>query len=642
MGKEEDELALYEYSRRGKTQKVKALLAQGLEPECYHAYDGSTPLLVAARGGHSEVTVALLQAKADITVRTEDGSSALHHSVTGGNAATVAAFLNAGVSANDQNEDGVTPLMLAAHYDRLDITQVLLDAGADPNISVQGWGAALDGAQGAVADLLKSKGARPGNANHMDVVASAAEHFGDGSLEHSEAAEGFKSKAPEAPVAQSPVEASLGHSKRHATPEGTCRFLQRLRCGKGAEPRLFGKTGLHVSPVGFGCHRLGSSASEMDALRASIKLGVNVIDTAPNYSDGVAETTCGRIFEELFEEGTVRREELVVITKVGNIVGSRLDDVKARSSNLDGVVRVRDDVWHCISPDWIKEELTGSLQRMGLECIDVLLLHCPEFATKAGDVDMNEVHIHITRACNYLETEVADGRICRYGITAAFYPLRRSDPQHLVLSTVLESLPPGHHFQVLQFPLNFAEPNSLWQSQCARNPEGNPVAQGASLGPSLVQLCKSHGIATLVNRPLDGIYKELAGSLRFASEVPFGSAMQEEDLDELEDKLTTLCPDLGDASDTVSEELAGKTVRCLAALDSIDCVLVGMHQPPYVISVMRALAQGSVDPEEALNAVKALHNSLEMWFVSASMSEDHGTAKDWRLPMDQKFGVSKL
>jgi len=701
MGREEDEHALFEYSRRGNVQEVEALLAQGLKPECYYAYDGTTALLVAARGGHSGVAMALLRAQADTSVRTEDGSSALHHSISGGSAATVTALLNAGIPADDQNEDGVTALMLAAHYNELEITQVLLDAGANPNICVPGWGTALDGAKGAVAELLKSKGAGVGDPNEMEVVASAGEHFGYGCFDREEDPTAqFKSNAqpasapqpevtpnsmqvvhekPDSPIqalmnvcqkicagfpwnnqsaaprqlqdlaaeapktAETPTDSvPLGPSENHATPQGTQRFLQRLRCGKGAQPRAFGKTGLHVSPVGFGCHRLGSSDSEIDALRASIKLGVNVIDTAPNYTDGVAEKTCGEVFKQLFDDGTVRREELVVITKVGNIVGSRLERVKTRSGDLDGVARVRDDVWHCLSPDWIEEEITGSLDRMGLECIDVLLLHCPEFATKAADVDMNEVYARIKKACEYLEKEVGRGRIRRYGITAAFYPLRPSDPQHLVMKSVLESLPPSHHFEVLQFPLNFAEPQSLWQGQCARNPEGGPLAQGAGLGPSLVELCKEHGIATLVNRPLDGVYKEVAGSVRFISDVPFGSAMQGEDLDQLEDKLTRICPGLGDPSDPVSEELAGKTIRCLAALEPIHCVLVGMRQPAYVVSVMRAVAQGDVDPAKALNAVKALHNSLGMWFSTAAMSDDHGTAKDWRLPVEQKFAVANL
>lgn len=701
MGKEEDEHALFEYSRRGNVQEVEALLAQGLKPECYYAYDGTTPLLVAARGGHVGVTMALLRGKADVNIRTEDGSSALHHSISGGSAATVSALLSAGMPANDQNEDGVTPLMLAAHYNELEITKVLLDGGADPNICVPGWGAALDGAKDEVAELLKSKGARPGDPNQMEAVATAGEHFGYGCFDdEKDPTENWKANAEpspaqptqdapgtvavthdkplpnflglmshlsqtcqqmcvamfpwsnmssatsegSSPVAEAPkiADVPLGPSASHATPEGTQRFLQKLRCGKGAEPRLLGQTGLYVSPVGFGCHRLGSTASEIDALKASIKLGVNLIDTAPNYTDGVAETTCGQVFKQLFEEGTVRREELVVITKVGNIVGNRLEGVKARNNKPDAVARVRDDVWHCLSPEWIEEEITGSLQRMGLECLDVLLLHCPEFATKAADVDMVEVYARIKRACEYMETEVSRGRICRYGITASFYPLRPSDPQHLVLSTIVENLPPNHHFQVLQFPLNFAETQCLMQGQCARSPEGSPLVQGSGLGPSLVELCKTHGIATLVNRPLDGVYKELAGSVRFSSDVPFGSAMQGEDLDQLEDKLTRICPGLGDPSDPVSSELAGKSIRCLAALEAIDCVLVGMRQPEYVISVMSAVAKGAVDPEKALNAAKALNNSLGMWFCTAAMSDDHGTSKHWRLPVEQKFGVTPV
>lgn len=695
MGKEEDEHALFEYSRRGDVVEVEALLAQGLKPECYYAYDGTTPLLVAARGGKTGVVMALLQAKADITIRTEDGSGALHHSISGGSAATVNAILGAGMDPNDENEDGVTPLMLAAHYDSLELAQVLLDAGADPNICTAGWGTALDAAKGAVAELLKSKGGRQANPDEMDKKATAGEHFGYGCFDREEdATKGFESNAqpvPEltdgkpqsteivteqghsgiqaflsiiqqicAPVlpwkskntdlpqefsaAENPKVSEdakecvpLGPSEKYATPEGTKRFLKKLRCGKGAEPRLLGKTGLSVSPVGFGCHRLGSTDSEFDALRASIKLGVNLIDTAPNYTDGVAETTCGKAFKAIFEDGTCRREDLVICTKVGNIVGNRLVEVKARGSIPDGVAKVRDDVWHCISPVWIEEEITGSLERMGLECIDVLLLHCPEFATKAPDVDMNEVYARIKRACEYMETEVARGRICRYGITAAFYPLRPSDPQHLVLSTVLESLPANHHFQVLQFPLNFAEPQALFQGQCARNPEGSPLVQDAGLGPSLVELCQSHGIGTLINRPLDGAYKEVAGSLRFVSDVPFGSAMQGEDIDQLEDKLTRICPGLGDTSDPVTEQLAGKTVRCLAAVDGVDCVLVGMRQPQYVVPVVQAIAQGDVEPQKAFDAVRSVHNSLGMWFATSCMSSDHGTSKDWRLPVEQKY-----
>lgn len=160
----------------------------------------------------------------------------------------------------------------------------------------------------------------------------------------------------------------------------------------------------------------------------------------------------------------------------------------------------------------------------------------------------------------------------------------------------------------------------------------------AGLGPSLVELCQTHGIGTLINRPLDGAYKEVAGSLRFISDVPFGSAMQGEDVDQLEDKLTRICPGLGDPSDPVTEQLAGKTIRCLAAVNGIDCVLVGMRQPPYVVSVIQAVAQGAVEFQKAFDAVKSMHNSLGMWFATSCMSTDHGTAKDWRLPVDQKYG----
>lgn len=425
----------------------------------------------------------------------------------------------------------------------------------------------------------------------------------------------------------------------HATPDATKRFLEKLRAKPGAEARVLGRTGLYVSPVGFGCHRLNASDEETDALKGAIKCGVNLIDVAPNYTDGTAEKVVGDVLKGFFASGEVKREELIISTKVGNIVGTTLEQVKARATLPDDVSKVRDDVWHCISPEWIEEELTGSLERLGLESIDILLLHCPEFAANAPNVTMEDVYAKIARACQHLESEVARGRIQRYGITAAFYPLRPSDPGHLVLSRILTSLPESHHFQVLQFPLNFAEPTALWSGQCARDPDGVAIEQGAGLGPSLLELAQQHGLATLVNRPLDGVYREVAGTVRFASDVPFNSAMQGEDIDQMEEKLTQLCPGLTYGEDRVTEQLAGKTIRVLAALEGIDCVLVGMRQPTYVVSVMQMLAHGQVDAPTALRAVRSLNNSLGMWFCTASSaSKDHGTAKDWRLPVAQKYG----
>jgi hypothetical protein len=269
---------------------------------------------------------------------------------------------------------------------------------------------------------------------------------------------------------------------------------------------------------------------------------------------------------------------------------------------------------------------------MGISCVDVLLLHCPEFVVKGG-VDIEDVYAKVERAFAYLETEVQRGRIAYYGVTAAFYPLRPSDPEHLSLQRLLALEPAGGHFRVIQFPLNFAEPQALWEAHVPRDASGAALGgPEAGQGPSLTELARSHGLATLSNRPLDGLYKEVRGVLRFASDTPMNGELAAEDQDTLEAKLVTLCPGVGDRADPVTEELAGKTLKVLASVGAVDCVLVGMRQPRYVLEAMGYIqARNAVSSEDALQAVRVANNAVAMWFCMAR-EEDHGTAKDWRLP----------
>jgi aryl-alcohol dehydrogenase-like predicted oxidoreductase len=75
------------------------------------------------------------------------------------------------------------------------------------------------------------------------------------------------------------------------------------------------------------------------------------------------------------------------------------------------------DHWHCISPEFIKDQLTASLERMGLEKLDCYLLHNPEYCWNLQE-PRNQFYDRIRRAFEQLETEVENGRIMRYGISS--------------------------------------------------------------------------------------------------------------------------------------------------------------------------------------------------------------------------------
>ena len=150
---------IYEYSRKGALADLREALDSGIRADEYQAYDGSTALVMAARCGHPHIVRELLDRGANLGVHTDDGSSVLSHAVSGGDCDVVSMVLGEGAVVDEANEDGVTPLMLAAHYGWCDILEKLCDAGADLTLSANGWGTALDGAEGDAAAYLEKRGA---------------------------------------------------------------------------------------------------------------------------------------------------------------------------------------------------------------------------------------------------------------------------------------------------------------------------------------------------------------------------------------------------------------------------------------------------------------------------------------------------
>mmetsp|Transcript_44882 Transcript_44882/g.103833 ORF Transcript_44882/g.103833 Transcript_44882/m.103833 type:complete len:699 (+) Transcript_44882:43-2139(+) len=682
---------VYEYSRRGMLPELKEALQRGIGPDQYLAYDGSTSLVMAARSGHAAIVRELLAARASANTRTEEGSTLLSHAVSGGNVAAVEAILQTRLPVDEPNEDGVTPLMLAVHYGDKDIVTAVCNAGADLNKEADGWGTALDGAVGDIVELLERRGAVRSRQAVNQPLAAAAERFSYGCFDTGENPHTQPIKSPAAeqiPTATSrpkvadhvrarrppkgllkqgevgvviaddgsdclPLKVQCGENydyfdckdvevcavlppdSHRGTPEGTARFVQR-KVSSQVAAAVVKDIGLVCSPIGYGCHRIDKSHAASVAL--AIQMGCNVIDVATNYSDGLAEEVVGNVLTELIADKQVRRDELIVTTKVGNVLGQQMQFVEG----VPGAVSVGANLMHCISPEWIEQELSRSLERLQLKCLDCVLLHCPEVESKV--VGMEEVYKRLSSAFLHLESEVSRGRITMYGVSAAFVPLRPTDAEHLELNKLMAQLPEQHHFRVIQFPLNFAEAQVMWVGHVARNADGTAIDKSAVLdAPSLLEASRLHGLTTWINRPLDGIYKEAHGVLRFSSvdcEARSFSELQLDNCDVLEEKLTSACslsqPPYG-AGEGAAGQLAEKTIKVLSSLQGVDCVLVGMRQPHYVLQTLPlALSTPALAPEVAFSAVRSLHNTITMWFATAIHEADHGTARDWRLPVEQK------
>src|SRR5581483_2601463 len=69
--------------------------------------------------------------------------------------------------------------------------------------------------------------------------------------------------------------------------------------------RVFGRTGMQLSVLGFGCGAVGGlmvrgdAADQERAVARALDVGVNYFDTAVQYGNGASETNLGRVLRKL-------------------------------------------------------------------------------------------------------------------------------------------------------------------------------------------------------------------------------------------------------------------------------------------------------------------------------------------------------
>ncbi|WP_298537077.1 aldo/keto reductase [uncultured Algibacter sp.] len=130
--------------------------------------------------------------------------------------------------------------------------------------------------------------------------------------------------------------------------------------------RQLGNHGFEVSEIGLGCWQLGadwgknlSKDESFNILNEAIKNGVTFFDTADVYGDGKSESLIGDFIKQ-------HSTPIKIATKFG------------RNGN------VYPDKY---SKDKLRQSIEGSLQRLGVDSIDLLQLHCVPFdILKQGDI----------------------------------------------------------------------------------------------------------------------------------------------------------------------------------------------------------------------------------------------------------------
>jgi D-threo-aldose 1-dehydrogenase len=146
------------------------------------------------------------------------------------------------------------------------------------------------------------------------------------------------------------------------------------------EATPLGRTALKVTRVGLGTAPLGGlyapvTAADADAtVERAWQLGVRLFDTAPLYGHGLSERRVGTALARR------PREQLVLATKVGRLLRA---DAPPDDSQLSGGL----ERWPEVPPvnpvfdfsyDGVMRSLAESLERLGLDRVDVLHIHDPD------------------------------------------------------------------------------------------------------------------------------------------------------------------------------------------------------------------------------------------------------------------------
>ena len=165
--------------------------------------------------------------------------------------------------------------------------------------------------------------------------------------------------------------------------------------------RVFGRTGMQLSVLGFGCGAVGGfmvrgdPADQERTIARAIAAGVNYFDTAVQYGNGESEKNLGRVLQNL---------------KPANVaVGTKVRLPPGEFGRIDDAVRT---------------SLEGSLARLRLDQVDILHLHNPITENGGGSaLSVRQVLDDVVPAFERLRQQgkIRFGGISALGDTAALH-----------------------------------------------------------------------------------------------------------------------------------------------------------------------------------------------------------------------------
>ncbi len=168
-----------------------------------------------------------------------------------------------------------------------------------------------------------------------------------------------------------------------------------------------GQSELKSSRLAYGCMRIVGDGSKTDrdkgkhVIHAAVDAGYTLFDHADIYGRGA----CEELFGEVLKESPALREQILIATKCGIRFAADPDaDAPGR---------------YDFSKEHIVGSVEGSLRRLGIEQVDLLMLHRPDYLMHASEV------------AEAFEALTSSGKVAQFGVS------NFSAPQFELLQSVL-------------------------------------------------------------------------------------------------------------------------------------------------------------------------------------------------------------
>jgi aryl-alcohol dehydrogenase-like predicted oxidoreductase len=324
--------------------------------------------------------------------------------------------------------------------------------------------------------------------------------------------------------------------------------------------RVFGRTGMKVSTLGFGCGAVGGimvrgdPADQEHLVARAIDVGVNYFDTAVLYGDGASERNLGRVLQ------TLKPANVIVGTKV-----------RVPPSEFGRIAEA------------IVTSLEASLARMQLDQVDIFHLHNPITVSGGGSaLSVRQVLDEVVPAFERLRKQ---GKIRFLGISAV------GD------TTALQQVIDAGAFDSAQIVYNMLNPSAG---------EALPKNYPAQDYGRLFDHTKAAGVGVVGIRVLAG--GALSGSaerhpIASPAPEPIGSAMSYDADLERARRLMPL------VEESFAKSLTEAATRFALSPPAMGTILVGMATPQQFEDALAAVEKGPL-PQAALDRLTALRQAF--------------------------------